>query len=698
MQVTGNLADALNWSSEAAVMFADYMSEDVTTAEDAFNEALKECNTEAERQALITDTLTKLYGGAAEEYENTAASVMEANRQTADYALTQAELAEKIEPVTTAVKGGFNAILASVLELAGNGSLDGFAKDIEGAFKSFIDEMLPKIVDGFQWIIDHKDGLIAGILGIASAFLAFKIVTIIQSVTTAMQGMTAAQWLLNAAMNANPIGLIIAAISALVAAFIYLWNNCEPFKQFWLDLWDSIKNAAKAVADWFSETWSAVSEWFISAWQSVSDFFVGLWTGIKDTAQAVADWFISAWQAVSDFFIGLWTSIKDFAISAWNGIVEVFTTIATWFDENVIQPIWNFIYPFVHNAKVLITGTWEIIQALFAIAAEWFDENVFQPISKFFTDLCNFVKKTATAVWDWIVGVFTVAATWFNDNVIQPIVTFFVGLWTDIKKGASDAWLKIKEIFQVVSSWFDTNVIQPVSKFFTGMWDGLKKGASDAWTGVKKAFSSVSTWFKDTFSQAWQKVKEVFSTGGKVFDGIKDGIVSTFKTVVNAIIRGINKVVAVPFNAINSVLSKIKNVEIAKIKPFSGLISNISVPSIPELEYGGILKKGQVGLLEGKGSEAIIPLERNLEWIRNIANELSKMLGLEDIKRQLQAEGVIAGVASAVGGSAPLRGNTIINAGMTVNYNGNLSRKELKRLENDNYTALKTRLKTEGAI
>ena len=120
-------------------------------------------------------------------------------------------------------------------------------------------------------------------------------------------------------------------------------------------------------------------------------------------------------------------------------------------------------------------------------------------------------------------------------------------------------------------------------------------------------------------------MKDVFSTGGKIFDGIKEGITSAFKTVVNAIIRGINKVVAIPFNAINGVLDKLRNLEILGISPFSW-IGSISVPQIPELAKGGVLKRGQVGLLEGNGAEAVVPLERNKQWIKAVASELLNAL------------------------------------------------------------------------
>ena len=158
------------------------------------------------------------------------------------------------------------------------------------------------------------------------------------------------------------------------------------------------------------------------------------------------------------------------------------------------------------------------------------------------------------------------------------------------------------------------------------MWDGLKQGASDAWEGIKGAFSAVTTWFRDTFSEAWQKVKNVFSTGGKVFDGIKEGIENAFKTVVNAIIRGINKVVAFPFNAINSFLRTLRDINILGLYPF-GWISEIYVPQIPELAKGGVLGRGQLGLLEGDGAEAVVPLEKNKEWIHAVAQDFGREMG-----------------------------------------------------------------------
>lgn len=274
------------------------------------------------------------------------------------------------------------------------------------------------------------------------------------------------------------------------------------------------------------------------------------------------------------------------------------------------------------------------------------------------------------------------------------IILLCVKHWDKIKAAGAAAWEWIKNAWASASSWFKEKIIEPVSSFFSGMWTKLKDGAKNAWSGIKSVFSKVGSWFKDIFSDAWTKVKNVFSTGGKIFDGIKDGIITAFKSVVNAIIRGINKVVSVPFNGLNKVLDQITGVEIAGLKPFDFISWRATVPEIPELASGGVLKKGQVGLLEGDGAEAVVPLERNLGWIKRLAAELSRSLGFDvgAVKN-----GLSVGLGSGSGGGRN-GGTTVVHAGMTVNYNGKLSRKELKRIENDNYTAIRTRLKKEGAV
>lgn len=380
-------------------------------------------------------------------------------------------------------------------ELA-DGLLQKYSPQIEEAIQKItdlIDEYAPKVEDGIGWMTEHLPEIEAGIVGIGVAFATWKVAGLITAITTALAGMSAAEvvaaaktWLLNTALLANPIGLVVAAIAALVAAFVVLWKKSDKFREFWINLWDKIKTSAAVVIEFI---------------------------------------------------------------------------------------------------KIAFKNTWEAIKKVWDVAGKYFE-----------------------GVWKAIKLVFSVVKSVLAGNF-------------------SDAWNGIKAIWSIVSGWFNDNVVKPVQDFFSGMWDNVKKGASDAWNGITETFSHVADWFHEKFSAAWQRVKDVFSTGGQIFDGIKDGITNAFKSVVNAIIRGINRVIAIPFNKINDVLGTLRDFEFLGKKWFEGIISTFEVPSIPELAKGGILKRGQVGLLEGNGAEAVVPLEKNTQGLQKIASLLASNMG-----------------------------------------------------------------------
>lgn len=135
------------------------------------------------------------------------------------------------------------------------------------------------------------------------------------------------------------------------------------------------------------------------------------------------------------------------------------------------------------------------------------------------------------------------------------------------------------------------NPIGGLQDDFKSLWEKVASGASEAWQGVKDAFKSVPEWFQGKFRDAWQKVKDVFSTGGRIWSGIKEGIENTFRTVVNAIIRGMNTIIAVPFNKINSMLNTIRNASFLGISPFQNMwgVNPLPVPQIPMLARGAVI-------------------------------------------------------------------------------------------------------------
>jgi hypothetical protein len=306
--VTGTFADVLNWAG---------------TSEDEFNAKLQAANSESERANLVLQELASqglMTAGQAWQENNEA--LFENNQANADLQEQLSELGETVMPIITAVTQGIANIL------------------------SWFNNLSPEV-----------QNFIGIVLGLVAA---------ISTVIGVIQGISGALALL----SANPISLIIMAIAALVAAFIYLWNNCEEFREFWINLWDTISSAFSAVWDaivnFFTVTipdaWNSVVDFFWqgyytwqSIWQSIGDFFSGIWDGIvsfftetiPNAWNSLVDFcwqgyyaWQEVWQNVGDFFSGIWDGIVGFFTetipNAWNGLMDIFNKIGSWWSG-----IWN---------------------------------------------------------------------------------------------------------------------------------------------------------------------------------------------------------------------------------------------------------------------------------------------------------------------------------------------------------------------
>lgn len=312
-KVTGVLADALNWSGEAAGMFSKYMSEDVTTAEDAFNEALADCSTEAERQALITETLTKLYGDSAKKYEEASGAQIAAKDATAENILVQNELADTMEPLTTSWQGMKNEMLTGLLPAVQKFSEWG--------------------VSAIAWLKEHPVVMkvLAGVLGVlAGVFAALTVVTIAQTV---------AQWAQNAAWLACPITWIIigivAAIAALVAIFSILWTECDGFRQFFIDAWEQIKVVWDQVKPYFEVLWDWIKTYASIVWDFIVMRVKLAWEAIKLVWSVAVDYFKTIWENIKLVFSVVKKVLSGDFRGAWEDIKKIWSNCSGFFDRTI---------------------------------------------------------------------------------------------------------------------------------------------------------------------------------------------------------------------------------------------------------------------------------------------------------------------------------------------------------------------------
>lgn len=468
-QVTGTLADALNWSSEAASMFAKYMSEDVTTAEDAFNEALKECTTEEERQALITETLTALYGDAATKYEETSGAQLDAKDATAENILAQNDLATAIEPVTTEWENMKTSLMQGIMPA--------------------IEKVSGAMLDAMAWMKEHPVlmKVIAAVLGVVAAAIT--------ALTIVVVAWTVAQWALNSAILANPITWIIVAIVAAIAAVVAIIVLV-------IEYWDKIVEAVKNACDWI-----------VSALQSA-------WDWIKGIFSTIGTWiYDNVISPVVNFFKGLWDSIK----AIWDGICNA-VKVAFMFIVEIVKAYFNLItlpFRFIwENCKEYVFAAWEWIKNAVSTAINKVKSvitTVFNAVKSFFSTVWNGIKNVFTTVWNAIVNFLTpiinkiksVITTVFNAikntistifNAIKNVVTT---VWNAIKNTISNV---VNGVKSKVSSVFNA-----VKSTVSNVFNGIKSTATSVWNGIKNAITKPIEAARDKVKSVIDKIKGFFS-------------------------------------------------------------------------------------------------------------------------------------------------------------------------------------------
>lgn len=175
------------------------------------------------------------------------------------------------------------------------------------------------------------------------------------------------------------------------------------------------------------------------------------------------------------------------------------------------------------------------------------------------------------------------------------------------------------EMGNIISGFVDLfkNAFSAIAEFFQNIWGGISDFFAGIWDGIVGVFSGVIDFFKGVFEGAANGIMGAFEGIKQFFENIFNAVVEIIKAPINWIIGGLNGFI----NALNCI-------KIPDWVPFVGG-KGINIPNIPELEEGGVLEKGQTGFLEGNGAEAVVPLEKNTEWINKVADKFKGALGVD---------------------------------------------------------------------
>lgn len=420
-----------------------------------------------------------------------------------------------ISNAKTAISRGVAELISKVnegLQNAGIGSISDIisekGKNIEKVLKA-VAEQIPKII---EWVVKNKDSLISLAEVIATVVGAYKLYELtllaikgIQFVSSisgtiltfaklipCIKSVKDAMILLNMVISVNPIALLVTAISLLVAGFIYLWNTSEGFRNFWIGLWEKIKQgtsvAVENITKFFKETLpnsiESMIEWFKNLPQKMYEVF---W----DFFQPIEDAFWDIYEKVTAVIEETAERVTDYIKTTWQKIIDFFTsTIPNWFEElkrNILEKIkelWSSIVNF-----------WtQTVPQWMENAKKWLQELPYRIGYALGQALGNIVKF-GVGVWNWV--------TVELPAIIQAILDWFIQLpgriWEDLKQTITD----IKNWGQQI--WEETktsvsNTINEVSKWFSQLPGRI-------WEWLLQTISNIQNWGQ----QVWDNVKTTMS-------------------------------------------------------------------------------------------------------------------------------------------------------------------------------------------
>lgn len=278
------------------------------------------------------------------------------------------------------------------------------------AMKSVIEAFLPKLFT--KTVATQADTVVtaesATVTGAGSLINRIYAATL-GSITRATLSATMAQLGLNLAMLANPVGLVVLGILALVAVFKLLWDNSKRFREILFGIWEAAKAVFHNIGVFFKRVWDMVIKPIIMAYYTVYKFvFTKIWEFIKWVFNGIAAVFVWLYEVA----VSVFTTVREFVVGVFQWIVEKVS--------GALAVIGSF-----------FSGIWEWFSSTFSGFVKFIDEWLVQPI-----------KNAFGGVWDWIVGIFEKIMDKLT-GVFAPIKKFFKTLFssegmTDVKAAYKD--------------------------------------------------------------------------------------------------------------------------------------------------------------------------------------------------------------------------------------------------------------------
>lgn len=389
----------------------------------------------------IMEVLRERMGGLDEATQASAASTLFGKEAMSGMLAIINAAPSDFDKLTEAINNssGTTEKMASIMQDNAAGAFERLKSAVDVLFTKLSKHLIPiftsvvekatEIVNWFGSLDDGTQKLILTIAGVSAAvgpvlIVVGKIITAIGQIGSGITGLIGIVGKVGGAFSslfsilaANPIALVVVAIAGLVAAFVGLWNTSEGFRNFWIGLWENLKNVVSTAIDAIVGFFGGIVDFIKNNWQSlllmIVNPFAGAFKLIYDNCEAfrnfidglmkaVGDMFAAGWEAVksawgaaSGFFSGLFSGIKNAAVAAGSAI------------GSALEKAWGAVTSAWNGATRFFGGIWDSIKGVFSNAWDVFTDiggNIVRGIWNGITNLAGWIKDKVTGFFSGIVN------------------------------------------------------------------------------------------------------------------------------------------------------------------------------------------------------------------------------------------------------------------------------------------------------
>lgn len=433
--------------------------------------------------------------------------------------------------------GQNGGVAASIGQLVG---------DAFNAAAPFVEKLASTLQSLGDWAIGNGDAIRTIIAGIAGGFAAFKTASLISAAVTALKSFDAAakiaaagQWVLNAAMNANPIVLVVTAIAALVSALVWFFTQTETGRKAWA-----------AFTSFLSSAWQSVVSFVTGLGQNIANFFTQT---IPNAIQSVIQWFQQLPSAIGTALSNLITSIGTWAVSFGQSALQA--------GQQFVSNIANFLT----NLPATI-AYWLAYGITFVVL--WAAQLGSQAISagqQFLTNLGTFLMQLPGNIWNWLTSTVASVASWaaqMGANALSAGSQFLSNVGTFISQLPSNVGSWLSGAISAAASFVGqmaSNAVNAGSRFLSSIGSYISQVPGRIGAGLSDAISAVGSFASSMASGALRAGQQFLSNlvntlasipgrmvsiGSQIVQGIINGITGSIGQVGSAILGGVKDAIA----------------------------------------------------------------------------------------------------------------------------------------------------------